>query len=185
MPEVAVVTCQVARVLGDRPLLAVTLGDLSRLPGVLAAAGLPPHAVRSAVHDLATALQAALGSGKRENGGESGIAPTPGRAARAGAESLGAEGTGRGGPTGSVARAPDVRPEEGEMGERERDDLDREGKDVDGHGQRIPGRDFAGASYASTEREQTSDRRGNSEGHRMDDAQNVGAEDQGAPRDES
>jgi hypothetical protein len=71
------------------------------------------------------------------------------------------------------------------MGERERDDPGMEGEDVDGHGQKIPGRDFAGASYASTEREQTRDHRGDSERHRMDDAQHVGGEEQGAPRDES
>lgn len=74
------------------------------------------------------------------------------------------------------------------MGEREQNERDTErhvAEPAEGHGQRIPGRDFAGASYASTEREQTADHRGASERHRMDDAQNVGGEDRDRPRDES
>ena len=52
-------------------------------------------------------------------------------------------------------------------------------------GYRIPGRDFAGASYGSTEREQTADHRGESHAHRMDDAVEADEERGDLPRDES
>ena len=75
----------------------------------------------------------------------------------------------------------------------ERNDIDRPahepGEEQDAAdqrgGHRIPGRDFAGASYASTEREQTADHRGESHAHRMDDGV-VGDEERGErSRDES
>jgi len=74
------------------------------------------------------------------------------------------------------------------MSEREEGDVEQpadaqrnEGKG----GYRIPGRDFAGTSFASTEREQTADHRGESERHRMDDAQSLEEDQEGRPRDES
>jgi hypothetical protein len=65
-------------------------------------------------------------------------------------------------------------------------ELGSEGDTTDERGgYRIPGRDFAGSSIASTEREQTDDHRGESHRHRMDDAV-VGDEDRGErSRDES
>ena len=72
------------------------------------------------------------------------------------------------------------------MGEREHDESEEAGepsRPAEGHGQRIPGRDFAGASYASTEREQTADHRGESERHRADDSPGAGEGER--PRDES
>jgi hypothetical protein len=41
-------------------------------------------------------------------------------------------------------------------------------------GYRIPGRDFAGASYGSTEREQTADHRGEGHAHRSRDEAALG-----------
>ena len=52
-------------------------------------------------------------------------------------------------------------------------------------GHRIPGRDFAGASYASTEREQTADHRGERRKHRMDDAAAADEQRGERSRDES
>ena len=67
--------------------------------------------------------------------------------------------------------------------------LDREeaGESERAHGHRIPGRDFAGASFAADQREQTGDRRGDSRAHTMDDVA-AGVPDETAspaPRDES
>lgn len=52
-------------------------------------------------------------------------------------------------------------------------------------GYRIPGRDFAGTSYASTESEQTADHRLDSEMYRLDDGRIIGDALQDQPRDES
>jgi len=71
------------------------------------------------------------------------------------------------------------------MSERTQGDDRTPASDDEQKGQRIPGRDFAGASYASTEREQTGDHRGESHKHRGDDAENVDGDEQNAPRDES
>jgi len=77
-----------------------------------------------------------------------------------------------------MAERNDVNRPAHELGE-ESDANDQRG------GHRIPGRDLAGASYGSTEREQTADRRGESLAHRMDDAV-AGDDERGErPRDES
>jgi hypothetical protein len=155
-PQVALVARRAALLLGDRPLTHVTFGDLARLPALLGADGMPPAAARSACREIGGALCTMLGGADAE------------------------------GLHGRAASDSHVEREELEMGERERQDEEGLGAEPAGeHGQRIPGRDFAGASYASTEREQTADRRGASERHRMDDAQNVGGEEQDRPRDES
>ena len=71
------------------------------------------------------------------------------------------------------------------MGERDRsEELGEEGG-REAHGQRIPGRDFAGASYASTEREQTRDHRGTDERDRAGEGEGAGAGAEEPPADES
>ena len=67
----------------------------------------------------------------------------------------------------------------------EKDEADAGTERDASRGYRIPGRDFAGASYASTEREQTADHAGEGERYRLDDTQNVGGDEQIRPRDES
>jgi hypothetical protein len=154
-PQVAVVLRRAALLLGDRPLTDVTFGDLARLPSLLEDAGMAPGAARLACREIGGALRAAL----------CGVA----------GEELPAR----------LTTGPHHQGEELRMGERDEIEKGRGAGPAGESGQRIPGRDFAGASYASTEREQTADRRGESERHRMDDAQNVGGEEQEGPRDES
>jgi len=59
-PEVALVVRQVARLLGDRPLRAVTLGELARLSAVLEEAGMSPAAAFGARRALSVALRGAV-----------------------------------------------------------------------------------------------------------------------------
>jgi hypothetical protein len=77
-----------------------------------------------------------------------------------------------------MAERNDVNRPAREPGE-EQDRADQRG------GHRIPGRNFAGTSYASTEREQTADHLGESQKFRMDDAVEADTEQRDVPRDES
>ena len=52
-------------------------------------------------------------------------------------------------------------------------------------GPRITGRDFAGASFAADQREQTSDHRGESQLFRVDDTPRAEGDREEIPRDES
>jgi hypothetical protein len=52
-------------------------------------------------------------------------------------------------------------------------------------GPRLTGRDFAGASFAANEREQTADHRGESQQSRVDDTPRADGEREEIPRDES
>ena len=60
------------------------------------------------------------------------------------------------------------------MGERNENEQDTSGEPAEGQGQRIPGRDFAGGSYASNEREQTADHRLESDDYTVDEAPDTG-----------
>ena len=60
LSEVAIVVRQVARLLGDRPLRAVTLGELACLPALLEEAGMKPAAALGARRALGGALRGAV-----------------------------------------------------------------------------------------------------------------------------
>lgn len=83
------------------------------------------------------------------------------------------------------ARCHSRRLEDAAMGERDENEAGMNEEREEGGGQRIPGRDFAGTSYASTEREQTADHRGETRRHRVDDAQAGDDEGRERSRDES
>lgn len=58
--DVAVVTRQVARIFGDRPLAGVTLGEIAQLPVLLEQTGLSPDVSRSACRAIGSALRVAI-----------------------------------------------------------------------------------------------------------------------------
>jgi len=72
----------------------------------------------------------------------------------------------------------DDRAEQGEQGDRSADAKPS-------RGYRIPGRDFAGTSFASDQQEQTADHRGESRDYVVDDVQAEPGERGDVPRDES
>jgi hypothetical protein len=77
-------------------------------------------------------------------------------------------------------------PEDRSDDRAERGDQGGQGADAPpSRGYRIPGRDFGGTSFASDEREQTADHRGESRDYVVDDVQADPGERRDVPRDES
>ena len=167
------------RCLGERGIGGLTLGDLALVPPALERAGLASPLAKRVCRSLGNALCAALARraalparGNRQGGTDAVRRLRPitvdGRATPASA---------------GFHRDEEIMSERDEQAEAAGSPSPDD--ETGSAGYRIPGRDFAGASYASIERELARDHRGESAGHRADDAQNVGGEEQGAPRDES
>lgn len=62
-PEVSLVARQAALLVGERPVAAVTFGELARLPAMLEASGMAAARARAACRELGSALHAAVCEG--------------------------------------------------------------------------------------------------------------------------